>query len=225
MPPLPSLLVASPQLLDPNFCRSVVLLIEHDSKGAMGFIVNQKSDLNLKEVVSFDAVKIPSHIPVWKAGPIDRSAGFVLHNQKNESFEKEITNGISISSSQESLRKLIESEIHLHAKRHAKHTHLPIERNKFPAFHNYEQNLKKEKIDSSEVEWIYPFRLLVGYAGWGPGQLDQEIEQGAWVPLPLCQNVLFNSNFEDMWHLTLQKIGMHQDACIPLGSQDTLWLH
>ena len=38
-----------------------------------------------------------------------------------------------------------------------------------------------------------PFRLFVGYAGWGPGQLDHEIQQGAWIVSDLDLALVFNT--------------------------------
>lgn len=47
-----SLLVSEPFMLDPNFKRSVVFLTEFEKSGAVGFILNQKSNLFLSDLVS-----------------------------------------------------------------------------------------------------------------------------------------------------------------------------
>ena len=41
----PCFLLSMPQLLDPNFARSVVLLCEHSAEGAFGLVVNHPSDI------------------------------------------------------------------------------------------------------------------------------------------------------------------------------------
>ena len=46
----PGLLIAVPQLLDPNFQRSVVFLLEHGSDGALGVVINRPSNLKLGEL-------------------------------------------------------------------------------------------------------------------------------------------------------------------------------
>ena len=189
---LPRLLVASPGVTDPNFSQAVVLLLEHDSNGALGFVINNKSHMTLSEVVSFEDSEIPPEVPVWHAGPVDSSAGFVLHNQKNDYYEREIAPGISLSSSQESLRKLIDNEI------------------------------RKDTETSSD---LYAFRLLIGYAGWGPGQLDQEIHQGTWLQAPVDRNILFNSDYQSMWKqiLTSTDSGKSYSGWIPHTGEH--WLH
>lgn len=69
------LLISEPFLNDPNFLRSVVLLVEHGSSGTIGFVMNQKSELSMEDV-SEDFVNID--FPVYVGGPVDhRSIHFV----------------------------------------------------------------------------------------------------------------------------------------------------
>src|SRR2546428_12756211 len=46
----PGLLIAVPQMEDPNFTRSVVLLVEHSEEGAMGIVFNRPSEVALSEI-------------------------------------------------------------------------------------------------------------------------------------------------------------------------------
>src|SRR5262249_3962952 len=50
----PSLLLAMPQLRDPNFTRTVVLLCEHGPDGAVGFVVNRPTDIRAANAVALD---------------------------------------------------------------------------------------------------------------------------------------------------------------------------
>jgi putative transcriptional regulator len=43
------------------------------------------------------------------------------------------------------------------------------------------------------------FRILRGYAGWGPGQLERELASGAWAVMPATAQLLFDTPFEDLW--------------------------
>ena len=45
------LLLATPELIDPNFHRSVVLIIEHTNDGAIGVVLNRRTELNSTEVL------------------------------------------------------------------------------------------------------------------------------------------------------------------------------
>lgn len=50
--------------------------------------------------------------------------------------------------------------------------------------------------------------LALGYAGWGPGQLDEEIQENAWLHCPADAELVFNENIENKWEDTLAKIGI-----------------
>ena len=44
-------------------------------------------------------------------------------------------------------------------------------------------------------------RAFQGYAGWGPGQLERELESGSWLVTPADSNILFETPIEKMWTL------------------------
>lgn len=50
------------------------------------------------------------------------------------------------------------------------------------------------------------YRLFVGHASWKPGQLEQEIEQGMWYPLPAAPDLVFSDDF-DMWNEGMKRVG------------------
>jgi putative transcriptional regulator len=49
------------------------------------------------------------------------------------------------------------------------------------------------------------FRLLVGYAGWGPGQLARELSLGAWLPAPPDAGLVFDAARESLWRRAYEK--------------------
>lgn len=51
-------------------------------------------------------------------------------------------------------------------------------------------------------------RLLLGYAGWGPGQLESEISEGAWLMAPLRSDVIFDVAPEAMWEHVVRSMGI-----------------
>ena len=82
------LLIALPSLADPNFARSVTLVCQHDSEGAMGVMVNRASEYTLGDV--FEQMGIDSDDASLRAqtvlagGPVHPERGFVLHDGDRE---------------------------------------------------------------------------------------------------------------------------------------------
>ncbi len=50
--------------------------------------------------------------------------------------------------------------------------------------------------------------LVLGYAGWGEGQLDQEIRQGSWIPADVDESVIFDTPYAHRWQTTLAALGI-----------------
>jgi len=50
--------------------------------------------------------------------------------------------------------------------------------------------------------------LALGYAGWGPGQLDAEIQANGWLSGPADQELLFDERLDDKWDRAIQKLGI-----------------
>jgi putative transcriptional regulator len=50
--------------------------------------------------------------------------------------------------------------------------------------------------------------LALGYAGWGPGQLDGEIQQNAWLNVPADDGLIFDSALDTKWARAIAKIGI-----------------
>ena len=50
--------------------------------------------------------------------------------------------------------------------------------------------------------------LLLGYAGWGPGQLDQEIQANGWLNVPCDEDLLFDPDLEAKWERAIGKLGV-----------------
>lgn len=76
----PCLLLAMPQLMDPNFHRSVVLLVDFQSTGALGIVVNRPLELTLGAVQAPD-IKIAEQYraaPLWYGGPVNSQQALLL---------------------------------------------------------------------------------------------------------------------------------------------------
>lgn len=184
---LPWLLVASPQLMDPNFKKAVVLIVEHTPEGSMGFVINRPIETSLAELVDNAPVEIPPDVPGWYGGPVETGTGIILHNgQALKNQGDDPAPAIALSSTQETLVELVQFS---------------------------ERRLKELKDRPGgarqPVEPLYPFRFLVGYSGWGAGQLMDEIRSGAWLQLPASEDMVFNANWKTLWDQAMGKVGVN----------------
>jgi putative transcriptional regulator len=50
--------------------------------------------------------------------------------------------------------------------------------------------------------------LALGYAGWGPGQLDRELQANGWLQVSADEDILFRDGNEDKWLRALKKLGI-----------------
>jgi len=168
----PSLLIAMPQLRDPNFSRTVVLLCEHSSAGAMGFVVNRPTETRAAEAVAMDPPLVgDSGMHLWTGGPVERHRGFLLlGDDPGQGESEQITEGFHLTASLSVLRNLLESS--------------------------------PERLGCTRA------RLLLGYAGWGPGQLDSEIQANSWLCVPADEELIFDDQLTDKWERCISKLGV-----------------
>ena len=84
-----SLLVSTPGMLDPRFSRSVIYLISHNDKGAMGFIINKPiDDIQLSDIIEMENsnknIAFQKKNTVFFGGPVEFKSGFLLHSTEYE---------------------------------------------------------------------------------------------------------------------------------------------
>jgi putative transcriptional regulator len=72
------LLIAGPALLDPNFWRTVVLIVEHTEEGALGVVLNRPSETTVLDAVAQLEQVVDPDEPVFIGGPVQPSAVIVL---------------------------------------------------------------------------------------------------------------------------------------------------
>lgn len=167
-------LVASPHLQGGVFEGSVILLLEHDAKGAMGLIVNTPLPQSVSELLD----EFPGQQqPAWLGGPVDPSLGWCLYPDALElDGEVQLVPGLNVSSSLEILRAVIEGE--------------------------------------------QPYLLVLGYAGWGPGQLTTEAREGTWVWVEQdTPELIWEVPFEQRWEEALKRLGVKPGTIMPGGAQ------
>ncbi|MFT4624852.1 MAG: putative transcriptional regulator [Myxococcota bacterium] len=166
----PRLLIASPQMQDPNFRNAVVLVFTHDEDGAMGVVVNRLLEHTLPEVLKLEAdreLNLDAYRDTRVAwgGPVQEDAGIVVtRGQVSDAEGTTLAGGLGITGSRDALERLISAQ---------------------------EQVL-----------------LCVGYAGWGAGQLDSEIEQGSWLWTDCDAALVFDTPPDDRYDAALASLGL-----------------
>lgn len=184
----PGLLLAMPQLLDPSFSRAVVLMIEHNDDGSFGLIVNRPSDMavsQLLDVLDISWQGDPDAV-VWAGGPVMPTSGWVLH-------EPTAITGDATTDLHEGLES---SRTILVAPGLALST--------APA-------ALRELASSPPART----RFLLGYAGWGAGQLASEVSRGAWLHADADPAIVFAADADDMWESAIRSLGVDPENVVP----------
>ena len=169
----PGLLVAMPQMGDPNFERAVILMVEHSAEGAMGIICNRPGTMAVEELARSHGFPCSDGAGfVLVGGPVDRERGFILHRLPQIEEALDLADGVRLSVSKDSVPPILAG----------------------PA-----------------DDW----RFCLGYAGWGPGQLEQEVVAGAWLTAPLSARRLFDTPPEQIWSAVIRDLGVDPAFLVP----------
>ena len=173
------LLIAMPSMGDPRFARSVIYLCAHSADGAMGIIINQRApNINFTELLEQLNIVPP------KDG-ISLPAG--LHAM-----------AVRLGGPVETGRGFV-----LHSADYFKaESTLPIdERVCLTATIDILRDIAKGAGPDKAL-------LALGYAGWAPGQLENEIQANGWLNCPADTELIFNSAADTRYLLALRKIGI-----------------
>lgn len=177
----PLLLMAMPQVLDPFFHRSVVLLLHHESEGSFGFIINRPTGIKVGEILKGMDVGWQGRDEevAFFGGPVQPQIGTVLFapvlsgnggghdggTAEEEDTATEVIPGVALTQHIGDLSRLAEA---------------PPE----------------------------DFRLILGYAGWGEGQLMEEILRNDWLTAPASSHLIFFPDPERIWDAALRSVGI-----------------
>jgi putative transcriptional regulator len=169
----PRLLIASPQMRDPFFQRTVVLLWHHDTDGAIGVVINRLMEHELLDVIDVDREQHPMDLSPYQdtlvgwGGPVESASGTVVTRGEIRDDEGWVLEGdLKVTRSQDALVRLLGEGAEIH--------------------------------------------LVLGYAGWGPGQLDEEISSGGWLWTDCDASILFEHAPERRYHVALASLGLNE---------------
>jgi len=100
-----------PQLTDPNFAKTVVLLCEHGPEGALGLVVNRPSEVNAAEAVHMEPpLKQPNDLPLLIGGPVEPQRGWILTARQPDVEHKALGGSLYLTASPELLREALEAK-------------------------------------------------------------------------------------------------------------------
>jgi putative transcriptional regulator len=107
----PMMLISMPQLADPNFSRTVVLLCEYGSQGAFGLIVNRPMDLPAHEMVQTEpAIDIREDVHLFTGGPVEPMRAWVLTSRSTlDDDATEVADGVFLSASPAAIRTALQT--------------------------------------------------------------------------------------------------------------------
>lgn len=164
------LLVATAGLTDPNFARTLVLMVSHDGDGAFGLVVNRPYGTaplaELLRKLGVGEIATERIVTVGYGGPVDADAGFLVHDAGYAgATTRKVTGRIAVTPDPQALAALARPD--------------------------------------------GPAQALVtlGYAGWGPGQLDGEVARGDWDHLPADPDLVFTADPAGAWEAAQARLG------------------
>ena len=158
------LLIAGPELAEPNFWRTVVLVVDHGDDGALGLVLNRPSDTTVGEAVPQLSDLADPTEDVMIGGPVQPSSVIVLA----EFSEPEEAALIS-----------------------------------FDQIGVLASGAPLDEIGAG----VTSVRVFAGHAGWGPGQLENELERGDWILEPATYDDAFAVDPRDLWKSVLSRKG------------------
>jgi putative transcriptional regulator len=164
------LLVAAPELADPNFARTVVLMVLHNEEGAFGLVVNRPYGMAPLGAFLRGLGKDPGdaerEVEFFYGGPVEPGIGFVVHGADYAiEATRNVTAELRVTSDPAILRDILDGR--------------------------------------------GPARPLItlGYAGWGPSQLESELARQDWLTIPAGADLVLALPPARKWRAALDRRG------------------
>jgi putative transcriptional regulator len=158
-------LIASPSILDPNFRRAVVFVTAHTDEGAIGLILNRRSEATVREAVPQLGTMTDLDEAVFVGGPVNPEGVAVLAE-----FHDPDEAGVVV-----------------------------IDDIGFVAL--------DEALEAGGAPELERTRVFAGVAGWGPEQLEGELERDDWIIEPAALDDIFTDDPEGLWSAVLRRKG------------------
>lgn len=196
-------LIAMPSLDDSFFNKTVTYICEHDEEGAMGLIINLPVSLNLSELLK-QIEPEPSSTPQSKVSkPLNKKAPstsetkarlkLASDDEQNIQLQQRVLSGGPVSQQ----RGFV-----LHSKQSGWSSSLSLN-DQLMVTTSKDILLALGTEDAPDN-----FIVTLGYASWGPGQLEQELKDNSWLTTPVDADIIFNTPVELRWKKATEKLGI-----------------
>ena len=199
-------LIAMPSLADDYFNKTVTYICEHNDEGAMGLIINMPVNITLHDLLK----QIEENdLEETRKLASEQTENKELHKSKSDSDKQELSfvDGVS---THHSLEQLVLSGG-------------PISQNRGFVLHGTQSGWKSSLALSDDImittskdilmalgteKAPEKFMVTLGYAGWGPGQLESELQSNSWLTIDADSDILFNTPIEQRWQKATEKLGI-----------------
>lgn len=163
------LLIATPAMRDPRFDHAVILMVRHDSDGALGIVINrplgEKPLTDLLAAFGNKDATASGNARIFLGGPVQPQVSFVIHGTDYRRAETlDIDTRLAATPAGEVLPDIARS--------------------------------------------AGPMKSLIafGYAGWAPGQLENELAHNVWYTAPADPALVFDDDRDKVWeHATARR--------------------
>jgi len=187
-------LIAMPSLADDYFTKTVTYICEHNDEGAMGLIINMPVNITLQDLLK----------------QIEENDKEQASEEQSLTQQQTSTESEKISSADHSLEQLVLSGG-------------PISQNRGFVLHRTQPGWNSSLALSDDImittskdillalgtnKAPEQFMVTLGYAGWGPGQLETELKANSWLTIDADSDILFNTPIEQRWQKATEKLGI-----------------
>ncbi|MEC4015093.1 YqgE/AlgH family protein [Streptomyces sp. H27-D2] len=169
------LLVATPALADPNFDRAVVLLLDHDEEGSLGVVLNRPTPVGVGDILASWAGLAGEPGVVFQGGPVSLDSALALAVVPGEPHASQ---GAAVAGDGPLGWRRVHGAIGL-----------------------VDLDAPPELLAAA----LGSLRIFAGYAGWGPGQLREELTDGAWYVVESEPGDVSSPDPERLWRSVLRR--------------------
>jgi putative transcriptional regulator len=222
--------VAAPGLVDPNFLRVVIYLLDHDEGGSVGVVLNRPTDTAVEEVVPRWGLVVAQPQMVFRGGPVSVNGAICVARVADGEAERakdQLGIGFGLAGDPDTdslIRETLEAAAAAAMGRegpgvseggggtgdddHADlgaDEQLVLARPPFQFIVGSVGTVDLHHAPEDVPVRLASARIFAGYAGWGPGQLDDEIEAGAWFVVESEEQDIFDHDPEQLWPRVLRR--------------------